>query len=157
MVTIDDLKSVPLMQGLSEEVYAKLLNIASSKSVHDGEVLYETHDHADDLYIVKNGKVVLEADVSETVTVSLASIKPGYLFGWYGMLPASVQIMRAKAAEETDVIVLDGAELRMLMDDDHDFGYQFLNKMFLLMKIRLDRRTNQFLSVLSRHPDLHPA
>lgn len=157
MITIDDLKNIPLLQGLSDEVYAKLLKFASKKTVHDEEIIYEADDHANDLYIVKNGKVILEADLSDVLTVSLASIKPGYLFGWYGMLPSSAQIMRAKATEESDIIVLDGAELRMLMDEDHDFGYQFLNRMFMLMKIRLDRRTNQFLSVLKRHPDLSPA
>lgn len=155
MITIDDLKNVPLLQGLPDSVFERLFKIADAKSLKDGEILYEAQDQANDLYMVKNGKIVLEADISDTVTVSLASIKPGYLFGWYGMFPASVQTMRAKAAEETDVIVLPGDELRMLMDEDHDFGYQFMNKMFMLMKIRLDRRTNQFLSVLTRHPDLN--
>ncbi|WP_461210561.1 Crp/Fnr family transcriptional regulator [Desulfocurvus sp. DL9XJH121] len=155
MITIDDLKNVPLLQGFSDAIYEKLLTIARAQTLQEDETVYEAQEEANDLYIVKFGKIILEADVSDTVTVSLASIKPGYLFGWYGMLPASVQTMRAKATETSDVIVLPGDELRMLMDEDHDFGYQFMNKMYMLMKIRMDRRTNQFLSVLERHPDLN--
>lgn len=155
MITIEDLKNVPLLQGLSDAVYDKLAKIGRLETRKEDEVIYEVKEDAKDLYIVKFGKVILEADVSDKVTVSMAGIKPGYLFGWYGMMPQSVQTMRAVAVETSDIIVLPGDELRMLMDKDHDFGYQFMNKMFTLMKIRLDRRTNQFLSVMGRHPDLN--
>jgi len=154
MTSIDDLKHIPLLQGLPAQVFEKLQKITTIQSVKEGEVLYEADAAADSLYAVKSGKVIMEADLMEDTSVTLASIKPGYLFGWYGMFPSSNHSMRAVAAADSDIIVFPGDELRMLMDEDHDFGYQFMNKMFMLMKIRLDHRTDQFLKILTKHPDL---
>lgn len=154
MISIDDLKNIPLLQGLPEQVFEKLQPIATIQTVKEGEVVYEADAAADSLYAVKSGKVVMEADLFEGTSVALASIKPGYLFGWYGMFPSSSHSMRAVAVANSDLIVFPGDEIRMLMDEDHDFGYQFMNKMFMLMKLRLDRRTGQFLKILAKHPDL---
>ncbi|BBD08025.1 Crp/Fnr family transcriptional regulator [Desulfovibrio ferrophilus] len=154
MISIDDLKNVPLLQGLPDQVFEKLLKIAQLESVKEGDVVYDAEQEAENLYMVKNGKVVLESDLMEGTAVTLASIKPGYIFGWYGMIPSSHHSMRAVATTDSDLIVLPGYELRMFMDDDHTFGYQFMNKIFMLMKLRLDRRTSQFLKVLAKHPDL---
>lgn len=154
MISIDDLKNVPLLQGLPNQVFEKLSKIARIQSVKDGEIVYDAEQEAENLYMVKNGKVILESDLMEGTAVTLASIKPGYIFGWYGMIPSSHHSMRAVAAADSDLIVIPGYELRMLMDEDHDFGYQFMNKIFMLMKLRLDRRTGQFLKILAKHPDL---
>lgn len=157
MITIDDLKGAPVLQGLSDEVFGKLAGIATEQAIHEGDVVYDAKDTAENVYIIKSGKIILEADLAEGMTVSLAAIKPGYIFGWYGMVPSTTHTLHAKAVADGSLIVLPGDDLRMLMDEDHDFGYQFMNKMYLLLKDRLDRRTQQMLTVLANHPDLAPS
>jgi len=154
MITTDDLKNVPVLQGLSNKVFVKLEEIAHLQDIAEGEVIYAADTTAENVYIVKTGKVVLEADLNPGASVALASIKPGYLFGWYGMVPSTTHSMRARVVADGELIVLPGDELRMIMDEDHDFGYQFMNKMYLLIKQRLDRRTDQLIKVLGKHPDL---
>ncbi len=154
MISITDIKTIPLFQGLTEEVFTKLYSMASAQTVQKDDVVFEEDDAPENIYIVKHGNIVLEKDLSPEIVVSLAQLKPGYLFGLYGMMPFAENIMRARAAEDTDLIVLPGDDLRMFMDEDHHFGYQFMNKMYALMQIRLHRRTRQFLSVLAKHPEL---
>lgn len=154
MITIDDLKRVSVLQGFSNEVFNRIVDIAHEQEITEGDVIYEANHPADNVYIVKNGKVVLEEDINEDVTASLASIKPGYIFGWYAMVPSTQHSARAIAAADGHLVVIPGFELRHLMDEDHDFGYQFMNKMYMLAKIRLDHRTEQLMKVLSKHPDL---
>ncbi|NJB67118.1 CRP-like cAMP-binding protein [Desulfobaculum xiamenense] len=154
MITLNDLKSVPMLQGLGDEALKKMLPLAHIETYAEDQIIYETNSHAENFYIVRSGKALLEGDLNEDVTVSLAALKPGYLFGWYALLPNSNHTMRARATESSEIIVIPGDGLRMLMDEDHDFGYRLMNRLYMLLKIRLDHRSEQFMKILARHPDL---
>lgn len=157
MITIDDLKKVTVLQGFSEAIIARIQELATEQPISEGDIVYTADDPADNVYIVKSGKVVMEADVAPGMTVALASIKPGYIFGWYGMVPSTSHTMHARVVADGTLIVLPGDAMRMLMDENHDFGYQLMNKMYMLLKNRLDHRTQQLLKVLGKHPDLRHA
>lgn len=154
MITIDDLNNVPMFQGLGEDALKKVLPLAVLEKYNTDDVIYEPDAPADNFYIVRSGKALLEGDINENITVSLAALKPGYLFGWYALVPSNNHSMRARATEPTEVIAIPGDSLRQLMDENHDFGYRLMNRLYMLIKMRLDRRSEQFMKILARHPDL---
>lgn len=154
MITLSDLKNVPMLQGLGDEALEKMLPLAKLENYKADEVIYESDAPADDFYILRSGKALLEGDISDDVTISLASLKPGYLFGWYALVPSYSHTMRARATEPTEVIAFPGDGLRALMDENHDLGYRLMNRLFMLVRRRLDYRSEQFMKILSRHPDL---
>ncbi|MFW6323465.1 MAG: Crp/Fnr family transcriptional regulator [Desulfovibrionales bacterium] len=155
MVVVQDLKNVPLFRDADEGILEEILPLIRLETFQEGEVIYEENSVAENFYILRAGKALLEADLTPDISVSLASIKPGYVFGLYSLIPNSVHSMRAICSEESDVLTIPGEDLRKVLQDNHAFGYEFMSALFMLLKIRLDRRTSQFIRVLQRHPDLN--
>lgn len=154
MVSITDLKNIPLLTGQSDAILTKLATMATLETYEEGNSIYPAGAVSENLYFIKNGKAVLEAELAEGVSVSLLSLKPGYAFGWHSLFDEP-ENSAAVSVDTTDVIALPGDELRQLMDEDHDFGYQMMNRLVMLLKNRLDYRTDQFLRTLTRHPELN--
>lgn len=154
MVTLDDLKRIPLLEGISDATLEKMLIFTKVQSYEDGDIIFEENEEALNFYFIKTGKAILESDLTEDISVSLASIKPSYALGFYALTPGSTYNSRALCTEPSDVLVMPGEDVRELMEQDHTFGYILMSRMFRLMKRRVDKRTTQFLKILQRHPDL---
>jgi CRP/FNR family cyclic AMP-dependent transcriptional regulator len=155
MLTKDDLKTLlDHTFDLTDAQVDKLLAETTLREVADNEILFNQGDPADNFYLLKDGKVILEANLGPGVTASLASVKPAYVFGLSSLLAGVSHEMRARAVEPSEVVVFDGEGLRALMDKDTDLGYRIMKAMYGLLKSRLDNRTGQFLKLLGRHPDL---
>jgi CRP-like cAMP-binding protein len=157
MITPEDLKNVPRLADLTEAMRGRLAAIAAARSFNADEVMYERGQAARFLHILKRGKAVLESDLTPKVSVSIVSLKPGYIFGRSALIPGATHVLRAVSTETSDVILLPGDEVRALMDQDNALGYIFMRAMFQLLHDRLNHRTEQFLKILARHPDLQLA
>lgn len=155
MITLSDLRAVPSFKTLTDEMLQLLLRLATVHRFEEGEIVYEQGTEAVNFHIMRNGKALLEVDLTSQISVTLASLKPGYLFGMYALTPNSRHAMRAVCSEPSDILTIPGVSLIEAMDRNHDFGYAMMGILFRLLKSRLDRRTEQFLKILGRHPDLN--
>ncbi len=157
MISIDDLKKIPLLQNIPDAALEKLLPIATTKTLQQGEVVCEEPNQNNDLYIVQFGKVVIQAQVNDTTCVALEAIKAGELFGRYGALPTSIKLSKVQAEETTDLIIINGESLHKIMNEDANVGFLLMAKLYQLMILRADKRTKQLLGVLQHHPALASA
>ena len=73
-------------------------------------------------YMLKEGKVLLEVDASESISISLGAMKTGFSFGWSSLFPGSTYTATAVCVEPTEVIAIPGKDLVRLMDEDHHNG-----------------------------------
>ncbi len=154
MLTKDDLKGLlGHTFDLTDAQVETLLPMAEEREAANDEVLYNQGDPAEHFFLLVEGKVILEADVAPSVSASLNSVKPGYVFGWTAAIGGQHEL-RARAVEASDILAFDGEALIRLMREDHDLGYRIMSAMLRLLKNRLDTRTHQFLRILGRHPDL---
>jgi hypothetical protein len=55
------------------------------------------------------------------------------------------------------MVRIHATELQRLMDEDHTMGYVMYHAFMEVVLGQLFTRTDQFLSMLSRHPDLKHA
>ncbi|SKA73200.1 Crp/Fnr family transcriptional regulator [Desulfobaculum bizertense] len=154
MITLDELKKFQMFEGLENDVLQKIIDMATVKTYKAEELIYRSEAEADNFFIVYSGKALLEGAVSDNITVSYSALKPGYVFGWYSLVPSTHHFSSARATEESQIIEIPGDSLRMLMDENQSFGYKFMNRMYMLLKMRLDRRSEQLVKILARHPDL---
>jgi CRP-like cAMP-binding protein len=104
--------------------------------------------------MLKRGKVLLEKRVSEKIAISFGSVKEGYTFGWSAMLDEGPYTSDAICAAPCEVFSMRREKLMRLMDNDHDLGYIFTQRMLRVMKKRLDLRTDQFLRSIINQPSL---
>ena len=154
MVSIEDLKKMYLLRGLEDHVLERILPITQLRLFKEREVIYEEGQAADNFYFLKSGKVLQEVEISALMIISLGSIKPGYSFGWSALLQGTSHTTYAVCAEPCEVLTMSGEKLRNLLDEDHSMGYMVMDHMAKTLKNRLERRVEQFLRVMSKHPDI---
>lgn len=154
MVTIENLKKIDLLQNLSDEALEKIIPITKHHEFKGGEKVFKQGDPADTLYLLKRGKVLLEVDISEIVSISLGSVKIGFSFGWSALMGDSNYTSHAICSEPCEVFAVSGKKLQSLLRQDHTVGYHIMIGVAQIIRTRLAIRTDQFLKVMSKHPDI---
>jgi CRP-like cAMP-binding protein len=154
MITIDDLKQIDMMGYLTDEMLQKLVPITDLLRFDEDEFIFRQGDQADRLYMLKEGKVLLELGVSDTITVFLSSLKPGYAFGWSAMLEDTTYTLNALCSERCQVLSIRAEKLKAILEDDHTMGFILSRRLLVLMKKRYDKRTEQFIKTITHHPDI---
>ncbi|MBN2125143.1 MAG: Crp/Fnr family transcriptional regulator [Deltaproteobacteria bacterium] len=154
MVSLDELKKIYLLGELTDSMIENLSPIADLHDYQDREVIFREGQEAKNFFMLAQGKVLLEVQASDTILISLGSIKPGYSFGWSALLPGSSYTAYAMCAEHCEVITVPGEKFLGLMEEDHTMGYLIMQGVVRILKKRLERRTEQFLKTLREHPDI---
>ncbi len=155
MVSKESLLSIRILENLNDEMLEKLLPHIGIHYYEDGEVIFKEGDRKQDFYMLRKGKVLLEKRISSKITVSIASIKPGFSFGWSAMLNEPLRL-DAVCSEASEVYTLNASEALELMDENPHMGYLIYQNIIRIVQRRLDLRTEQFVRVISRHPDIQP-
>lgn len=154
MASIEDLKRILLLKGLPDQLLEKMLPFIELHQSNEREVIFDEGDKADHLYMVKRGKVLLEVGLSETIIISLGSVKSGYSFGWPALLGDANYTAYAVCDEPCEILTIPGARFLDILNQDHTAGYMIMERIFRILLRRLERRTGQFLKVLGKHPDI---
>ncbi len=160
MITREELRRTVVLGRLTDAMLDKVLPLAERKRYDAREAIFREGDAVEDFYILAEGKVLLEKHLSEKITVSVDSIKPGYPFGWSNMLAAglaaySAYTYEAICAEPSTVYVVDGDAFHSLLEGDTALGYLVTCRLNQVLEQRLVHRTEQFLRLIRKHPDIH--
>jgi CRP-like cAMP-binding protein len=154
MVSLQDLKGIALFEDLTDGMLEKLVPIAQQESLDERQIVFEVGSPADRFYSLKRGKVLLEAELAPEFIISVGSIKPGYSFGWSALFPAATHTSYAVCAEPSEIFSMPGATLSEILNGDHAMGFLVMQKSAKILENRLERRTAQFLKVISKHPEI---
>ncbi len=154
MITLDDLKQMFMLRYLTDEMLEKLIPVTDLLLFDENEFIFRQGDEADRLYMLMEGKVLLELDVSDNITVSVSSIKAGQAFGWSAMLEEATYTVNALCSERCEVLSIRSGKLKTLLDRDHTMGYILSQRLLVILKQRYDIRTEQFIKTITHHPDI---
>ena len=154
MVSMEDIKAIYLLADLTDQILEEMSSMTELRQFKEREVIYEEGDSAENFYMLKRGKILLEVEVSKQIIISLGSIKSGYSFGWSALIPDSKHTSYAVCTEPCDVLITPGEKFLDLLNKDHAMGFVFMEGVMKILKNRLDRRTGQFLKVMTKHPDI---
>jgi CRP-like cAMP-binding protein len=154
MVSREDLKSILVLRYLSDEMLDKLTPMVDIHHFEEREVIFREGEKGIRFYLLKRGKIVLEKRMSDKLSFSAGSVKPGYSFGWSAMLEEGNYTLDAIATEPCEVYSINGEKIKKLLNDDHTMGYIMNQGLLRVLKGRLDHRTEQFIRVLTQHPDI---
>jgi CRP-like cAMP-binding protein len=154
MVSNEELRKIILFSYLTEEMLEKISPLVETIQREDRETIFRQGDIADKFFMLKRGKVLLEQKITEKITVSVGSIKPGYSFGWSAMLDGGYYTSAAVCAEYSEIFFVRAPQIKNILEKDHSLGYVFTQRLLRVMKNRLDHRTDQFMRVIKHHPDI---
>lgn len=154
MVTRDELKKNIILEYLTDEMLDKLSIITIVINAKKGTVIYTEGDSAQNVYMLKSGKVLLEQKISPTISVMVNSIDPGESFGWAFLLDKGSNALTATCNEDCEIYVINREVVLDLMDKDQSLGFMMMKQLSAVLKRRLDQRTVQFLNSVKSHPDI---
>lgn len=154
MVSVEDLKKVVLFENLTDGMLEELLPMVQTEAFKERQIIYEPGNTAVHFFSLKRGKVLLEAELAPTFIISLGAIKPGYSFGWSALLSAAAHTTYAVSAEPSEIFVMPGDKFMALLDRNQTIGYLVMQKAARILENRLERRTAQFLKVITKHPEI---
>lgn len=155
MVTKESLRSIHILEDLTDEMLEKLIPYITRNHYEEREVIFREGDRTGLFYMLEQGKVLLEKRVASKITVSITSIKPGFSFGWSAMLDEPLRL-DAVCSEPSVIYSLNAAEVFQLIEKETHMGYLIYKNLIRIVQRRLDLRTEQFVRVITKHPDIKP-
>ncbi|ACV68079.1 Crp/Fnr family transcriptional regulator [Desulfohalobium retbaense] len=154
MVTISELKKMKALDALNDDQLQILLPYISQFECQAREIIYQRGHQAHNFYMLKSGKAYLEMQVTKDIEISLTSIKPGYSFGWHALISEGTHSYTAVSDEPSTILTIARNDLQAIIEAHQDIGFRLMQRMCEILYHRLDHRTAQFLSILTKHPDM---
>lgn len=154
MASVQELRAIVLFEDLTDDMLQRLLPLVQEEAFEERQVIYEAGSAANNLYSLKRGKVLLESELASAIIISVGSIKPGYSFGWSALFPSATHTSYAVCAEPSELLVMPGDKFLDILDRDHSMGYLIMRKSAKILENRLERRTAQFLKVITKHSEI---
>ncbi len=159
MITKDELRKIVILGYLTDSMMEKLIPLVERIHLNEQDYLFRQGDLAEKFFMLNRGKVLLEQRISDKMTVSIESIRPGYSIGWSSMMTGGLQpysryTSDAICTEPCELFAIGGEDLNNLLDSDHDMGYMISRRLIRVISRRLRHRTEQFVRIIKQHPDI---
>lgn len=144
MEIAETLKRTELFLGLDDTDLLRIARLPSSHEVvySPGEVIIKDEEIAEYLYVLKEGQVDLVMEVppmsgQERVIVVVDRITTGGCFGWSALVRPHLYVMSGVCRESAYAVVISGAELMALFEEDHRIGYRIFQSLSHIIGARL--------------------
>ena len=111
------LRETILFAELEDEQLDHIAAAGTVQSVQRGVVLFDEGAEPGEFYLVLSGRVAIAQESDDGRESLLAVLGPGELFGEMGFLDGHNRSAQARALEESDVLVVPYAELRLLYEN----------------------------------------
>ena len=134
------------LSSFSREHLNQILEKAAEVQFEPGEIIFKENDPANRFYLLEYGKVALETHVPRDGMVTVQTLEGGDVLGWSWLFPPFVWHFQARAVEPTNALVLDGAHLLVLCENNHELGYELMKRMTQVVIQRLQSTRRQWLA-----------
>ena len=137
----------PFFKGFQPRYTQLITGCASNVRFQAGTSIFREGEPASSFYIIRQGKVALEAMAAQRGSLIIQTIEDGDVLGWSWLFPPYRWHFSARAVEETRAIALDGVCLREKGEADHDLGYELVKRVAHIMMDRLQATRLQALDI----------
>ena len=143
------LRSVRLFKELSESDLAALAFLFRDRCVKKGEVLFKEGDSGQELYLVREGAVLVSKKVTGRVEQVLARIGVGEIFGEMSLFDEAPRSATVQAETDSILLSLDRESLLRLIETRPGAAAIFLYRLVHVFVGRL-RATGDLVAEVTR-------
>ena len=139
MDKVEVLRNVELFQGASDQLVAKVAEIAEEKTFSLGEMVFQEGEKADWVYILLDGKVRISIDLtSKPIYITVAMVdKPFLAFGWSGIVAPYRYTSTATCEVESKMLAIPGIKFEEILEQEPECGFVVMKKLTELISNRL--------------------
>ncbi len=141
----------PFFAGLDPEYGRIVCGCARNVRFEAGDYLFRAHAPANELYLLRHGRVALEVTAPERGTLTFQTLGAGEIVGLSWLIPPYRFSYDARALELVRAIAMDAACLRAKCEADHDLGYEMMKRFTPVLLRRLQATRLQILDVYGPH------
>lgn len=136
-VSVSELRSIPLFQGITDEHMTQLLGAFEQQSLQKGEVLFEAGSDPTHFYVLIKGEIALREEGEPGY-----HLHPPAPIGELGALTGIRRYTTAIATEACELLRVTKADLMNFFEDYGDVAFPFYHNLLEVVgdKIRRDRR-----------------
>jgi len=148
MRTIETLLGdVPIFKGMPPEALELLSGCAANIRFDDGEMLFREGDEANVFYVIRHGRVALEAFVPARGPVTIETVDPGEVIGWSWLFAPYRWHFDARALGLVRATLFDASCLREKCEREPAFGYDLMSRFTQVLIERLQWTRLRLLDV----------
>jgi CRP/FNR family cyclic AMP-dependent transcriptional regulator len=147
------LADIPIFQLLDNEEQAVLAQHIERRRFAAGATIFRDGDRGDAMFVIRSGEVELWLYDEDRQRVALNTFTGGDLFGELSLLDSEPRAATATALTDTDVLVIDREDLRLLFSKKPDAALdilailgQRLRQTDQLIRARAARNANEVIA-----------
>lgn len=145
--TFDLLSAHPFLSGMDQETLHRLVPWGRRALFHEGARVFSEGGRADRCWLIRDGRVRLDAEVPGHGPVVVDELGPGSVLGWSWLFPPYRWHLGASAVEQTLTVALDGPGLLRLCDEDPTIGYELYRRFMAVVVDRLQATRQRLLDL----------
>jgi len=148
MRTIETLlRDVPIFRDMPPEALELLSGCAANVRFDDAEMLFREGDEANVFYVIRHGRVALEAFVPARGPVTIETVDPGEVIGWSWLFAPYRWHFDARALGLVRATLFDASCLREKCEREPAFGYDLMSRFTQVLIERLQWTRLRLLDV----------
>lgn len=140
----------PFVLGLAPRHVELIVGCAANVRFPAGAYIGREGERADQFYVIREGKVALEIHAPPRGTISIQTLEDGDVLGWSWLVIPYRWRFDIRAVLDTRAIALDGACLRTKCQQDHELGYELMNRIAHIIEQRLNSTRLQLIDMYSK-------
>lgn len=140
-------KEHPFFAGLEQGFCQLVCGCAKNVRFEAGDYLFREGEAADQLYLLRHGRVALEMSAPGRGAVTFQTLGAGEIVGVSWLIPPYRWTYDAKALELIRAIAMDATCIRRKCEEDHDLGYELMKRFVPILIERLHGTRLQMLDV----------
>jgi CRP/FNR family cyclic AMP-dependent transcriptional regulator len=141
----------PFFAGLPPAYGPMICGCARNVRFESGDYLFRAQAPANELYLLRQGRVALEVNAPERGTLTFQTLGEGEIVGLSWLIPPYRFNYDARALGLVRAIAIDAACLREKCEADHDLGYEMMKRLTPVLVRRLQATRLQILDVYGTH------
>jgi CRP/FNR family transcriptional regulator, cyclic AMP receptor protein len=141
------LREHAFLDGLDAAACTLVHSCARQVSFEGGSYLFHEGEPADQLYLIREGRVALEIEVPGRGTLTFQTLGPDEVVGVSWLVPPYRWAYAARALDLVRAVAVDARCLRDACESDHDFGYALMKRFVPVLIERLQATRFQVLDV----------
>lgn len=146
----------PFFAGLEARHLQLLTGAALEMQFAAGDSLFAEGSSANRFYLILEGRVVLETELEERGAFPIQTLGPGDDLGWSWLFPPYLLQHGARALVPTKTIFFYGTRLREQCEQDHEFGYQLMQRVAVVVIQRLQATQQRLMECLIKNKYSNP-
>jgi CRP/FNR family cyclic AMP-dependent transcriptional regulator len=131
------LREHPFFSGLDEPYIEFIAGCGRNVVFEPGAYLFREGDEADQVFIVRRGRVALEINAPGRGAVVLDSSEAGEVIGFSWLFPPYRWQFDGRALEPVRAVALDGVCLRGKCEEDPKLGYELMKRFASILLRRM--------------------